>query len=36
MKYDEYDENTADRISSFIPFRLSKNSKYVNGILLAF
>lgn len=32
LKYDEEYENQADRISQFIPFRRTKNSKYVIGV----
>jgi hypothetical protein len=32
MKYGRECEETADRISSFFPFRVTKNSKYVTGI----
>ena len=34
LKYEKIDEKDIKRITSFLPFRLSKNSKYVNGILL--
>jgi len=34
LKYDREDEKDLHRITRFLPFRLSKNSKYVNGILL--
>lgn len=34
LKYDLEDEQQVNRILSHLPFRLSKNSKYVNGILL--
>ena len=34
LKYDEAVEKDLKRITRFLPFRLSKNSKYVNGILL--
>ncbi|BDS13251.1 polyphosphate polymerase domain-containing protein [Aureispira anguillae] len=34
LKYEKEDEKDLQRISRFLPFRLSKNSKYVNGILL--
>lgn len=34
LKYDREDEKDLQRITRFLPFRLSKNSKYVNGILL--
>jgi hypothetical protein len=34
LKYDREDEKDLRRITRFLPFRLSKNSKYVNGILL--
>jgi len=34
LKYEAEDEDTVDRITRFLPFRLSKNSKYVNGVLL--
>lgn len=32
MKYDVEDDQDAGRISSAFPFRMTKNSKYVNGI----
>lgn len=34
LKYEQEDEKDLQRITRFLPFRLSKNSKYVNGILL--
>ena len=34
LKYEQEDEKDLHRIIRFLPFRLSKNSKYVNGILL--
>lgn len=34
LKYEQEDEKELHRITRFLPFRLSKNSKYVNGILL--
>lgn len=34
LKYDETDEKMLDEIVRFLPFRLSKNSKYVNGFML--
>lgn len=34
LKYEREDEKDLRRITRFLPFRLSKNSKYVNGILL--
>lgn len=34
LKYEQEDEQELQRITRFLPFRLSKNSKYVNGILL--
>lgn len=34
LKYEQEDEDALERINAFLPFRLSKNSKYVNGILL--
>ena len=34
LKYEKDDEKTIKRITSFLPFRLSKNSKYVNGIMI--
>lgn len=34
LKYEKEDEQNLQRIIRFLPFRLSKNSKYVNGILL--
>jgi SPX domain protein involved in polyphosphate accumulation len=35
LKYEQEDEEELERINTFLPFRLSKNSKYVNGILLS-
>ena len=32
LKYDREDDADADAITQFFKFRLSKNSKYVNGI----
>ncbi len=32
MKYDVEDDQAAGRVSSGFPFRLTKNSKYVNGV----
>ena len=32
LKYDTIFEKEADRITQHIPFRLTKNSKYVNGV----
>ncbi len=32
LKYDIIHDSKVDRISSFFPFRMTKNSKYVNGI----
>ena len=32
LKYDTEHDEYANRISASFPFRLSKNSKYVNGI----
>lgn len=34
LKYEQEDEKDLERITNFLPFRLSKNSKYVNGIML--
>jgi hypothetical protein len=34
LKYEKDDEKAIKRITSFLPFRLSKNSKYVNGIMI--
>ena len=34
LKYEQEDEKDLKRITHFLPFRLSKNSKYVNGIML--
>lgn len=34
LKYDAIFEKEADRITQHIPFRLTKNSKYVNGICM--
>lgn len=34
LKYEKEDEKDLARITKYLPFRLSKNSKYVNGILL--
>lgn len=34
IKYDQNNEGKADQIFRNIPFRQSKNSKYVNGVLL--
>lgn len=34
LKYEREDEKDLHRITRFLPFRLTKNSKYVNGILL--
>lgn len=34
LKYERADEEELERINSFLPFRLSKNSKYVNGLIL--
>ena len=34
VKYEEEDEIDFDRIGKMFPFRLSKNSKYINGIFL--
>jgi len=34
LKYEREDEKELKRITRFLPFRLSKNSKYVNGIML--
>ncbi len=34
LKYEKEDEQYLKRITRFLPFRLSKNSKYVNGIML--
>ncbi|MBN1925062.1 MAG: VTC domain-containing protein [Prolixibacteraceae bacterium] len=34
LKYDHRNNNDAQLISNHLPFRLSKNSKYVNGIFL--
>ncbi len=34
LKYDQVDEKHVDRIAQFIPFRRTKNSKYVNGVAL--
>ena len=36
VKYDLNKEEVANRITSSLPFRLSKNSKYVNGIELLY
>ena len=36
LKYDATDDNTANIISTLFPYRVSKNSKYVNGIDLFF
>lgn len=32
LKYDNAKDDKADKITNFLPFRLSKNSKYQNGI----
>ncbi|MFT6321967.1 MAG: hypothetical protein ACJAT4_002902 [Granulosicoccus sp.] len=32
MKYDVDDDQEAGKVSSAFPFRLTKNSKYVNGV----
>ena len=34
LKYDAIFEKESDRITQHIPFRLTKNSKYVNGVSL--
>jgi SPX domain protein involved in polyphosphate accumulation len=34
LKYEKEDEKDVHRIIDYLPFRLSKNSKYVQGILL--
>ena len=34
IKYEKDQERTINRITELFPFRLSKNSKYVNGLLL--
>lgn len=34
LKYDATEEKQVDRITRYLPFRLSKNSKYVTGVLL--
>lgn len=34
LKYDEADDALYDRVGMRLPFQLSRNSKYVNGILL--
>lgn len=34
LKYDEGHEEAAAELCRFLPFRLSKNSKYVSGVLL--
>lgn len=36
LKYDEIYDRKADRITQYLPYRLSKNSKYVNGINLCY
>lgn len=36
LKYDELHDSKADRITQYLPYRLSKNSKYVNGINLCY
>jgi hypothetical protein len=36
LKYDEAQDAMADRITQYLPYRLSKNSKYVNGINLCY
>ena len=32
LKYDRENDSNADQISSFFPFRVARNSKYINGI----
>ena len=34
LKYEAADEAAVDRITRYLPFRLSKNSKYVTGVML--
>lgn len=34
LKYAKEDENGADRIANFLPFRLTRNSKYLQGICM--
>jgi SPX domain protein involved in polyphosphate accumulation len=34
LKYEKEDEETVDRIAALLPFRLTKNSKYVTGMFL--
>lgn len=34
LKYEQEDDYELSRITRFLPFRLSKNSKYVNGVML--
>jgi SPX domain protein involved in polyphosphate accumulation len=34
IKYDQADEHRWDSIGQFLPYRLGKNSKYVNGLIL--
>jgi len=34
LKYEQEDDHELSRITRFLPFRLSKNSKYVNGVML--
>ncbi len=34
LKYEKEDEKDVNRIIQYLPFRLSKNSKYVQGVLL--
>jgi SPX domain protein involved in polyphosphate accumulation len=36
LKYDESKDSAADRITQFIPYRRTKNSKYVSGIDLCY
>lgn len=36
LKYDQQNDTEADKISSFFPFRMTKSSKYVLGMLKAY
>ena len=35
LKYDQINDGISNRISQFIPFRRTKNSKYVTGVSLS-